>query len=72
MLKVSLGSEKKDWRIHAQQIVHYKGMIEQLLSPAEVMLENIHEEIERNLEQISSREKYINGQFGPLVHELLI
>ncbi|KAI8801682.1 intra-flagellar transport protein 57 [Cladochytrium replicatum] len=63
LLKVHIHNDNKDWRIHVEQMEHHQQTIASSLSETKVHLTKLHSEIHKNLEKISSREKYINTQF---------
>ncbi|KAI9207305.1 intra-flagellar transport protein 57 [Polychytrium aggregatum] len=62
-LKVQITNDNKDWRIHLEQMQHHKVTIHSSLSETKTHLTKLHAEIEKTLEKIVSREKYINTQF---------
>ena len=62
MLKVQL-PDNKDWRIHLQQMDLHQKNISSLKEVTNAQLKRMHKDISSTLEQISSREKYINSQF---------
>jgi intraflagellar transport protein 57 len=66
-LKVQLPNNNKDWRIHLQQMGMHQMNIQGLMGSTQGQLDRIHDEISNTLEQITSREKYINSQFEGLV-----
>ncbi|XP_066097475.1 intraflagellar transport protein 57 homolog [Saccopteryx bilineata] len=68
-LKVTIGTDNKDWRIHVEQMHQHKNGIESALKETEGFLDKLHNETSRSLEKISSREKYINNQLEHLVQE---
>lgn len=63
LLKVQIHNDNKDWRIHVEQITHHKSAIHSSFSQTKNHLTKLHQEIEKTLEKIISREKYINTQF---------
>ncbi|XP_068925906.1 intraflagellar transport protein 57 homolog isoform X2 [Petaurus breviceps papuanus] len=68
-LKVTIRTDNKDWRIHVDQMHQYKNEIESALKETKGFLDKLQNEISRNLEKISSREKYINNQLEHLLQE---
>ncbi|MFT7813774.1 intraflagellar transport protein 57 homolog [Arapaima gigas] len=68
-LKVTVRSDNKDWRIHVDQMHQHKDGIESSLKEAKGFLDKLQEEINRTLEKVGSREKYINNQLEHLVQE---
>ncbi|KPP60771.1 hypothetical protein Z043_121198 [Scleropages formosus] len=68
-LKVTVRSDNKDWRIHVDQMHQHKDGIESSLKEAKGLLDKLQEEINRTLEKVGSREKYINNQLEHLVQE---
>ncbi|XP_063249893.1 intraflagellar transport protein 57 homolog [Prinia subflava] len=68
-LKVTVRTDNKDWRIHADQMHQHKDGIDTSLTKARGYLDKLHDEISRTLEKINSREKYINNQLEHLVQE---
>ncbi|KAI8911659.1 intra-flagellar transport protein 57 [Gorgonomyces haynaldii] len=69
LLKIQLPNNNKDWRIHLQQMDYHEKSIKELMEITETQLKKISNEIQQTLEQISSREKYINSQFEPLIEQ---
>nr|KAJ3422383.1 Intraflagellar transport protein 57 [Polyrhizophydium stewartii] len=65
MLKVQIPNDNKDWRIHFDQIDHHQKTINACMAETQSQLAKLHTEIEKTLEKIASREKYINTQFEP-------
>ncbi|EGF81022.1 hypothetical protein BATDEDRAFT_33198 [Batrachochytrium dendrobatidis JAM81] len=63
MLKVQIPNDNKDWRVHIEQINHHQKTIQTCMTDTHVQLAKLHSEIEKTLEKIVSREKYINTQF---------
>nr|XP_002121351.1 intraflagellar transport protein 57 homolog [Ciona intestinalis] len=68
-LKVTVRTDNKDWRIHIDQMHQHKSGIEVSLHDAKKQLDKLHDEIQRTLEKILSREKYINNQLEHHVQE---
>ncbi|KAJ1562358.1 Intraflagellar transport protein 57 [Nowakowskiella sp. JEL0078] len=69
MLKVHIPNDNKDWRIHLEQMHHHRQTISSSLGDTKTQLTKIQAEIEKTLEKISSREKYINTQFETQTEE---
>ncbi|KAI8908102.1 intra-flagellar transport protein 57 [Powellomyces hirtus] len=69
MLKVQIPNDNKDWRIHVENMRHHQKLITSSLSETQTQLDKLHTEIEKTLEKISSREKYINTQFESQTEE---
>ena len=67
LLKISLPNHK-DWRIHLQQMDYHQKAIQESMNSSQTQLDKIHDDVVQTLEQISSREKYINSQFESLVN----
>ena len=61
-LKVTIRTDNKDWRTHVDQMGQHKNGIEKSLNSAKSQLDRLHDEIQRVLEKVNSREKYINNQ----------
>ncbi|KAM8976045.1 intraflagellar transport protein 57 homolog [Pelodytes ibericus] len=68
-LKVTVRTDNKDWRIHVDQMHQHKDGIEAALKETKGYLDKLQNEISKTLEKVGSREKYINNQLDPLVHE---
>uniref|UniRef100_H2YS58 Intraflagellar transport protein 57 homolog n=1 Tax=Ciona savignyi TaxID=51511 RepID=H2YS58_CIOSA len=68
-LKVTVRTDNKDWRVHVDQMHQHKSSIETSLGDAKKRLGKLHDEIQRTLEKIISREKYINNQLEHNVQE---
>lgn len=65
-LKVHLRSDK-DWRTHLDQMLDNRQNMATSLESSKTQLDQMHQEITRTLEKITSREKYINSQMeGPI------
>lgn len=65
-LKVHLRGDK-DWRTHLDHMLDYRKNMSTSLTNTKTHLDQMHEEITRTLEKITSREKYINSQMeGPI------
>ncbi|TPX38380.1 hypothetical protein SmJEL517_g00198 [Synchytrium microbalum] len=69
MLKVQIANDNKDWRVHLEHMEQYKLSIGTGMTEASSQLGKIQTEVDKTLEKISSREKYINGQFEPQASE---
>ncbi|KAJ1565558.1 Intraflagellar transport protein 57, partial [Cladochytrium tenue] len=69
MLKVQITNDNKDWRIHVEQMQQHQKNIGTTLSATRNQLQKLQAEIEKTLEKISSREKYINTQFEVQIEE---
>ncbi|KAI8894340.1 intra-flagellar transport protein 57 [Globomyces pollinis-pini] len=63
LLKLQLPNDNKDWRLHLQQMEHHQKNISNGMTKTQSQLSKLHGEIEQTLENIASREKYINAQF---------
>jgi estrogen-related receptor beta like 1 len=61
-LKVHIQNDNKDWRLHAQQLKQYESELMQYIAPAVESLQKIETEVDKTLEKITSREKYLNQQ----------
>ena len=66
--KINIINDNKDWRIHLQQMKHYYDGLKSYTdekggNAMNNKLNAVAQEIEKGLEKISSREKYINTQF---------
>jgi len=68
-LKVTVRSDNKDWRAHVEQMNTHKVGIETTFAQSKQQLGKMQAEIQKTLEKISSREKYINGQLENLVQD---
>jgi intraflagellar transport protein 57 len=69
MLKVQITNDNKDWRIHVDQMQTHHSTISSSLTDTRSNLQRLHSEIEKTLEKITSREKYINTQFESQIEE---
>ncbi|KAJ3408065.1 putative enoyl CoA hydratase [Chytridiales sp. JEL 0842] len=69
MLKIQIPNDNKDWRLHVEQMSLNNGTIGTSLVDTRSQLQKLHSEIEKTLEKISSREKYINTQFESQIEE---
>ncbi|KAJ3153645.1 Intraflagellar transport protein 57 [Geranomyces michiganensis] len=63
LLRVQIPNDNKDWRIHVENMRHHQNLISTSLTSTATHLSKLHTEISSQLEQIRSREKYINTQF---------
>jgi len=68
-LKVIVRTDNKDWRTHVEQMQEHKHRIETSFVEAGSQLDKIQNDIQKTLEKIGSREKYINNQLESLVQE---
>jgi estrogen-related receptor beta like 1 len=68
-LVVHLPNDHKDWRMHLNQMKTHQTSIREVYESAGVDLARLNTEIEQALEKITSREKYVNAQFEPLIEE---
>ncbi len=62
-LRIQLTNDNKDWRIHLESMTHYFNVIRNLDGDIKERLKTLKSDIEKGLEKIVSREKYINTQF---------
>ncbi|TPX71211.1 hypothetical protein SpCBS45565_g01276 [Spizellomyces sp. 'palustris'] len=69
MLRVQIANDNKDWRIHVESMKHHHSTITSSMSETQSQLNKLHADIEKTLEKISSREKYINTQFESQTEE---
>jgi estrogen-related receptor beta like 1 len=78
LLKVHIVNDNKDWRLHQEQMKQQCKVVSQFtkyetlidsFSVTKEALDNQREEIDKILEKISSREKYMNGNFEEQVHD---
>jgi estrogen-related receptor beta like 1 len=73
--KINIINDNKDWRIHLQQMKHYYDGLKTYTDEKDGgnamnnRLNGVAQEIEKGLEKISSREKYINTQFESQTEE---
>jgi len=68
-LKVTVRTDNKDWRTHVEQMHQHKEGIETSFKSSKYQLDKMQGDIQKTLEKISSREKYINNQLENLVHD---
>lgn len=68
-LRIQIRADDKDWRVRAQQISKNQASIESQLSDTKQQLTRLHEEVNKALEKVSSREKYINAQLSTQLTE---
>ena len=70
-LKLVLRSSdrKSDWRTHLTQLETHEAQMREQFSTTQSSLKKLAEEIKQSLERISSREKYVQNQFEPLISE---
>uniref|UniRef100_A0A1A8JWH7 Intraflagellar transport protein 57 homolog n=2 Tax=Nothobranchius kuhntae TaxID=321403 RepID=A0A1A8JWH7_NOTKU len=69
LLKVTIRTDNKDWRIHLGQMHQHRDGIQSSLTEAKSYLDKLQEDIGKTLEKVSSREKYINNQLEFLIQE---
>ncbi|KAI9352280.1 intra-flagellar transport protein 57 [Zopfochytrium polystomum] len=69
MLKVQITNDNKDWRLHLEHMQQHHSTIATSLSETRGQLSKLQADIEKTLEKISSREKYINTQFETQIEE---
>ncbi|KAK7944481.1 hypothetical protein WMY93_000209 [Mugilogobius chulae] len=68
-LKVTIRTDNKDWRIHAEQMHQHRDGINTSLRETKGQLDKLQEDISKTLEKVSSREKYINNQLEGLIQQ---
>ncbi|KAJ3160534.1 Intraflagellar transport protein 57 [Irineochytrium annulatum] len=67
---VVVPNDNKDWRCHLESLRHHhKSIATTGLGATTAQLTRLRGEIEKTLEKISSRERYVNGQFEGMVEE---
>ena len=59
----------QDWRSHLDQIHQHRKNIDDTLSTTKQQLDKLHSDINRSMEKIGSREKYLNNQLEQLILE---
>ncbi|KAM9790454.1 intraflagellar transport protein 57 homolog [Syngnathus typhle] len=69
LLKVTIRTDNKDWRIHVEQMHRHQGAIKSSLREAKGYLDKLEEDISRTMEKVSSREKYLNKQLEGVIGE---
>ncbi|XP_054625397.1 intraflagellar transport protein 57 homolog isoform X2 [Dunckerocampus dactyliophorus] len=69
LLKVTIRTDNKDWRIHLDQMHQHQDGIQSSLQEAKSYLDKVQEDISKTLEKVSSREKYINKQLEDVISE---
>lgn len=67
MLKITIGTDNKDWRVHLQQLQHYSNVVNGSVGDVNTQLDRLNKDIETQLEKVTSREKYINQHFDEMV-----
>nr|XP_061835141.1 intraflagellar transport protein 57 homolog isoform X3 [Nerophis lumbriciformis] len=69
LLKVTIRTDNKDWRIHVDQMHQHQDGIQSSLQEAKSYLDKVQVDISKTLEKVSSREKYINKQLEDVISE---
>ncbi|XP_061776676.1 intraflagellar transport protein 57 homolog isoform X2 [Nerophis ophidion] len=69
LLKVTIRTDNKDWRIHVDQMHQHQDGIQSSLQEAKCYLDKVQVDISKTLEKVSSREKYINKQLEDVISE---
>ncbi|XP_061549927.1 intraflagellar transport protein 57 homolog isoform X2 [Phycodurus eques] len=69
LLKVTIRTDNKDWRVHVDQMHRHQDGIKSSLREAKGFLDKLQEDISRTLEKVSSREKYVNKQLEAVIGE---
>ncbi|XP_057712649.1 intraflagellar transport protein 57 homolog [Corythoichthys intestinalis] len=69
LLKVTVRTDNKDWRVHVDQMHQHQDGIKSSLHEAKGYLDKLEEDISRTLEKVSSREKYMNKQLEAVTAE---
>ena len=59
---MTVQTDGRDWRSHLEQMHAHRDGIDEALTTTKANLDRLQAEIEKTLEKISSREKYINTQ----------
>ncbi|XP_061696452.1 intraflagellar transport protein 57 homolog [Syngnathoides biaculeatus] len=67
VLKVTIRTDNKDWRVHVDQMHRHQDGIKSSLREAKGFLEKLQDDISRTLEKASSREKYVNKQLEGVI-----
>merc|ERR1719188_2649620 len=62
-LKIQMPNDSKEWRTHLQQTRSYKQVIETQFPAAKAQLEKLQAQISQALDQIKSKEAFINDKF---------
>ena len=62
MIQMTVQTDGRDWRSHLEQMHAHRDGIDEALTNTKFDLDRLQAEIEKTLEKISSREKYINNQ----------
>ncbi|KAI1728392.1 intra-flagellar transport protein 57 domain-containing protein [Ditylenchus destructor] len=66
-LKITIRSNLKDWRMHAEQMQKYQNVIQDQFKEIQPYLRQSTEEIAQSTERIQSRENNLNDQFDSLL-----
>nr|CAG4643386.1 EOG090X0ADS [Ilyocryptus agilis] len=66
-LKLALQPDSKDWRSRLEFLYKYSNSVSNTMNASRTMLERISNEIEKSMERVEMREKYLNGQLSGLL-----
>eukprot|EP00158_Paraphelidium_tribonemae_P005258 Partr_v1_DN27247_c2_g1_i3_m38788 putative Intraflagellar transport 57 homolog (Chlamydomonas) len=68
-LKVTLGADNKDWRIHLQQVQSLSSSITLTAEALKPKLLKCIAQVDSSMEKINSREKYVNAQLEQFIEQ---
>ena len=61
--------DSRDWRSRLEMLWKYSTSVSNSISCSQNALENMSVDIEKNMERIETREKYLNGQLSVLLNQ---
>nr|SVE79018.1 EOG090X0ADS [Daphnia lumholtzi] len=66
-LKLAMKPDPRDWRSRLQLLSKYSASVSNTISSSRTMLQKISTDIEKNMERVETREKYLNSQLSGLL-----
>ncbi|KAK4022562.1 hypothetical protein OUZ56_008023 [Daphnia magna] len=66
-LKLAMKPDPRDWRSRLELLSKYSAGVSNTMSSSRTMLQKISTDIEKNMERVETREKYLNSQLSGLL-----
>nr|SVE73714.1 EOG090X0ADS [Daphnia atkinsoni] len=66
-LKLAIKPDPRDWRSRLDLLSKYSASVSNTMSSSRTMLQKISTDIEKNMERVETREKYLNSQLSGLL-----
>nr|CAG4651191.1 EOG090X0ADS [Simocephalus serrulatus]SVE94396.1 EOG090X0ADS [Simocephalus serrulatus] len=68
-LKLAMKPDPRDWRSRLDLLYKYNASVSNTMNSSRTMLQKISTDIEKNMERIETREKYLNTQLSGLLNQ---